>query len=104
MRRFYFAALAALLIASVAIAANKVATLVPPADYTSGGWQIILSGNAEPGSTSTLWCATTSFTARDAATGARDPVSHTVCTPTPPGDITTFINARLAAARTANGY
>jgi hypothetical protein len=99
--------LAAVILASLAagyaLAANRSATLVPPADYTAGGWTVTLTGNATPGSTSSQWCATTHACAHDAG-GIDDCASHTVCTASPPTDITTFVNNRLAAWRANRGY
>ena len=107
MRRYILPALiflAGALIGAVALAANKTATLVPPADYTAGGWAIRIYPTTGPGTTATRWCAQTDFCARDGSTGAQDCVTHEVCTTTPPADITAFANARLTAARAANGY
>jgi len=97
-------ALAVVMLAADAFAANKTATLVPPSDYTAGGWKVVVEPEASIGATAANWCATTYFCAFDGATGARDCVSHRACSATPPADITTFVNTRLAAARAANGY
>ncbi len=97
-------ALAALAAAGLALAATKSATLVPPPDYTAGGWTITLTGNSGPGATSTQWCATTYACAHDGASGVDDCASHTVCTAAPPADITAFVNNRLSAWRANRGY
>jgi hypothetical protein len=101
----YLFAILAALVAVGAYAANKSATLVPPANYTAGGWKISIEPRAAgPGETATSWCAYTSACAHDAIVGATDCFHHQACTDTPPSEITAFINARLSAARSANGY
>ena len=99
-----FAVSLALLLAGIALAANKSATLVPPASYASGGWSIEVYSRSPAGATATNWCARTTFCALDKTSGAKDCVKNEECTGTPPPDIVAFINARLAAARAAHGY
>lgn len=92
-------------IASSALALTKTANLIPPSDYTSPGWNITVYPLAPSGATTAAnWCATTTFVAKDAVTGAQDNVNYTTCTTTPPAAVTTFVNGQLAAAKTANGY
>lgn len=94
----------ALGIGGTVLAANKTATLVPPADYTGGGWSIMLTPMAGAGQTATNWCANVTFIAKDGVTGAQDGVSYQTCTTTPPAAITNFANTMLSAAKAANGY
>lgn len=106
MRKMFLGVLVGVIlgIGATTFAINKVATLVPPADYTSGGWSIRIYPQSLPGVAATSWCAETSFVATDSVNNAKDVNSHTICTPTPPADVVNFINARLAQARAANGY
>lgn len=89
---------AALGLALSPLAANKVATFVPPADNTSQGWTICIA----PTETAGTYTISTNACASDAGTGLSDCRAHTAKSSAAAFD--TFVNNRLAAWRTAFGY
>lgn len=97
---------AALGSAGMALAANKQvnSTLVPPTGITSGGYSICITNNAALGAVGDTLIVTTRACGLDGVTKHKECADNAERTKTPPAEMISFINTRLANWRTANGY